>query len=83
MYFAGTTTRAHMTRALLEGIVFRFVELYYVAMEETEVAFNPPIKISGGVSNNAFLMQLISSLTGCVVKKSCDRFVFFFGFLSI
>ena len=37
-----------------------------------QVAFKPPIKISGGVSNNTFLMQLISTLTNCVVEKSCD-----------
>lgn len=68
------TTKAQMVRAILEGIAFRYFELYQVALNETKIPFKPPMKVSGGLSNNDFLMDLICSLTNCEIERvdDCD-----------
>ncbi|EDO39329.1 predicted protein [Nematostella vectensis] len=69
MGIKASTTKAHIVRAILESIAFRFVQLYDTVVEETQVPIMSSIKTDGGVCNNDFVMELTSSLTG----QSMDR----------
>ncbi|XP_012556753.2 putative glycerol kinase 5 isoform X1 [Hydra vulgaris] len=66
------TTKSHMVRAILESIAFRLYETYQLALGESTFTFKDVIKVCGGVSNNNFILQLMSSLTGCVIERSSD-----------
>jgi len=68
-----TTTKAHMLKAILEGMAFIFYDLYKVALDETNVPFSSIIRVCGGVSSNDFLMELISSLTECCIERSLEN----------
>lgn len=74
-----STSKAQIVRAILEGIGFMFYELYRVVIDETKMPFHSNIKVSGGVTNNDFLMKLISSLTGCVIEKTQEHDVSLLG----
>ncbi|XP_041357240.1 putative glycerol kinase 5 isoform X2 [Gigantopelta aegis] len=62
------TTKAHIVRAILESIAFRFKILYETILSETKIPISH-MRVDGGVCNNTFLMQLMSDL----VNKSLDR----------
>ncbi|XP_011150642.1 putative glycerol kinase 5 isoform X2 [Harpegnathos saltator] len=64
-----TTKRAHIVRSLLESLVFRIIMLYNCLWEETSFTYKN-IRIDGGVSENDFVMQLLSDLTGLEVERS-------------
>lgn len=66
----GNSSKAHVLRAICEGIAFRFNEMYEVMREETHVPFDPVIRVCGGISNNDFIMELISALTNCTIEKA-------------
>ncbi|XP_021372117.1 putative glycerol kinase 5 [Mizuhopecten yessoensis] len=68
-----TTTKAHLVRALLESIAFRFKILYEAILKESKVELSNTIRADGGVCNNDFLMQLISDLTGQLIDRSKQR----------
>ncbi|KAH9487675.1 putative glycerol kinase 5 [Bulinus truncatus] len=53
-----TTTRAHIVRAVLESLAFRFKALYETVLTETKIPFSC-VRVDGGVTNNNFLVQLI------------------------
>ncbi|XP_071798630.1 glycerol kinase 5-like [Asterias amurensis] len=57
-----TTTPAHIARAALEAIAFRVVQLYNIARTQSGTKLRPLIRFDGGVSNNDFILQLVSSL---------------------
>ncbi|CAK1584494.1 unnamed protein product [Parnassius mnemosyne] len=63
-----STVKAHLVRAILEAIAFRTVQLYACVRAETNYVFND-IRLDGGVSNNDFIAQLISDLTGLRVER--------------
>lgn len=67
-----TTTKAHIARALLESIAFRFKILYEAILMESTVELSF-IRADGGVCNNSFLMQLISDLTGQLIDRPKQR----------
>lgn len=68
-----TTTKAHLVRALLESIAFRFKILYEAILKESKVELSYMIRADGGVCNNNFLMQLISDLTGQEIDRAKQR----------
>ncbi|XP_004922481.2 putative glycerol kinase 5 isoform X1 [Bombyx mori] len=63
-----STTKAHLVRALLESLAFRTAQLYQCVRNETDYTFHS-IRLDGGVSNNDFLAQLVSDLTGLRVER--------------
>lgn len=67
-----TTTRAHLVRATLESIAFRFKLLYETVLHETKVPLSH-VRVNGGVSNNDFIVQLMSDLTDQVIDRSEQR----------
>ncbi|XP_076339359.1 glycerol kinase 5-like [Tachypleus tridentatus] len=66
------TTRAHMTRALLESLAFRIKQMYEVILEEANFQLNY-LRVDGGVANNDFLVQLIADLTEQPVDRPKQR----------
>lgn len=63
MGIKSTTSKAHVMRAILESIAFRFTQLYETATEETHIPLMSSVKVGGGISNNDFVLELVSSLT--------------------
>lgn len=63
MGIKSTTNKAHITRAILESIAFRFTQLYETVVGETHIPLMSSIKVDGGISNNDFVLELMSSLT--------------------
>ncbi|KAJ8310480.1 hypothetical protein KUTeg_012345, partial [Tegillarca granosa] len=64
-----TTTKAHMIRAVLESLAFRFKILYEAILTETKLQLSY-IRVDGGVCNNDFLMQLMSDLTYQTIDRA-------------
>lgn len=65
------TQRGHIVRALLESIGYMFKHLYDVAKDEIELKIRK-IRVDGGVSQNNFVMQLISDLLGREIQRPKD-----------
>ncbi|XP_045537418.1 putative glycerol kinase 5 [Papilio machaon] len=63
-----STSKAHLVRAVLEAIAFRTVQLFHCIRSETSYTFHS-IRLDGGVSNNDFIAQLVSDLTGLRVER--------------
>ncbi|KAK3584659.1 hypothetical protein CHS0354_001238 [Potamilus streckersoni] len=63
-----TTTKAHIVRALMESIAFRFKLLYETVLMETKLPLSH-IRVDGGVTNNEFVVQLMADIT----NQSVDR----------
>jgi glycerol kinase len=66
------STKAHMVRAVLEGIVQRCADLVDAAHRETGQALEE-IRIDGGMSANGFLVQRLADFTGLRVAVSSER----------
>ncbi|XP_062521880.1 putative glycerol kinase 5 isoform X2 [Corticium candelabrum] len=64
-----TTSREQICRAFLESIAYRTHQLYSTAQRETQCN-SLMIKVDGGVSNNNFIVQLISDLIGVKIQRS-------------
>lgn len=64
-----STTKAHIVRAILESIAFRFKLLYETVLHETKIPLSH-VHVNGGVSNNDFLVQLMADLTNQVMDRS-------------
>ncbi|CAH3195885.1 unnamed protein product [Porites evermanni] len=63
MGIKSTTEKAHIVRAILESIAYRFTQLYETVVEETHIPLMSSIKVGGGISNNDFVLEIMSSLT--------------------
>ena len=66
-----STRKEHMVRALLESLAYSVKQVYDVGSTELDI----PIKIvcvDGGVSNNNFVMQLVSNLIGREIHRPRD-----------
>ncbi|XP_042205377.1 putative glycerol kinase 5 isoform X2 [Homarus americanus] len=57
------TSRAHMVRAMLESLAFRIYQMYSAMLNEADYELLS-LRVDGGVAQNDFLMQMISTLTG-------------------
>ena len=62
------TTRAHVVRAMLEGIAERVVDVADAVWQET--ARPAVLRVDGGASRNDFLMQSQADLLGMPVERS-------------
>ena len=62
------TNRAHLCRAVLEGIAFQVQELVF-AMEEASGKTISSLKVDGGASASRFLMQFQANLLGISVTR--------------
>ena len=66
------TTRAHMVRAVLEGIAQRGADLIGAAERETRRRLEE-IRVDGGMSVNGFLLQSLANFSGLRVEASAER----------
>jgi glycerol kinase len=66
------STRAHLVRAVLEGIAQRGADLVDAAREETGQTLEE-IRVDGGMSANRFLVQRLADFTGIPVAVSSER----------
>lgn len=66
------STKAHMVRAVLEGVAQRGADLVDAAHEETGQRLEE-IRVDGGMSDNRFLVQCLADFTGLRVAVSSER----------
>ena len=66
-----STRREHMVRALLESLAYTVKQVYDVGATEIHLPFRM-FCADGGVSNNDFVMQLASNLTGQRIHRPSD-----------
>jgi glycerol kinase len=66
------STKAHMVRAVLEGIAQRGADLVDAAHQETGQTLEE-IRVDGGMSDNRFLVQCLADFTGLRVAVSSER----------
>jgi glycerol kinase len=66
------TSKAHMVRAVLEGIAHRGADLVDAAQQETGQVLKE-IRVDGGMSANGFLMRSLADFTGLRVAVSNER----------
>jgi len=66
------TTKAHLVRAVLEGIAQRGADLVASAQAETGEVLEE-IRVDGGMSANSFFVQRLSDFTGIRVAVSSER----------
>jgi glycerol kinase len=66
------STRAHLVRAVLEGIAHRGADLVDAARVETGQTLEE-IRVDGGMSANRFLVQCLADFTGLPVAVSSER----------
>ena len=66
------STKAHLVRAVLEGVAHRCANLIDAAHQETGQALNE-IRVDGGMSANGFLVQRIADFSGLAVAVSSER----------
>ncbi|XP_067669796.1 putative glycerol kinase 5 [Haliotis asinina] len=62
-------TKAHIVRAMLESLAFRFKVLYETVLVETKIPLSY-VRADGGVCSNDFIMQLMSSLVNTSIDRS-------------
>lgn len=63
------TKKAHIVRAVLEGLCFRIKDVVEGIIRGTDFTFNK-IKADGGVSQNKFILQFLSDILGIDVEHS-------------
>ena len=66
------STKAHLVRAVLEGIAQRGADLVDAAERETGARLEE-LRIDGGMSDNDFFVQCLADFTGLVVTVSPER----------
>jgi len=66
------TTKAHMVRAVLEGIAQRGADLVLASEAQTGVK-QEEIRVDGGITANEFFLQCFSNFTGLRVSVSSER----------
>ncbi|XP_076435847.1 glycerol kinase 5-like isoform X2 [Babylonia areolata] len=62
------TTKAHIVRAMLDSLAFRFKGLYEAIISETQIPLSC-IRVDGGVCNNDFLVQMLAD----IIHQPIDR----------
>ncbi len=58
----GATTRAHIVRAMCEGIALRVAEVAELMERESGSKLTAPLRVDGGLSRNEFLMRFLAGL---------------------
>jgi glycerol kinase len=63
------TTRAHIVRAVLEGIAFRSREVLETLLEDASIAAPERLRVDGGAASNDFLLQQLADIVGIAVER--------------
>jgi glycerol kinase len=63
------TTRAHVVRAILEGVAFRTREVLETLLEDTQVPAPATLRVDGGAAANDFLLQCLADVIGIPVER--------------
>jgi len=66
------TTRAHLARAVLEGIALRVVQVVRAMQADTGLV-SASLRVDGGLTNSAVLMQTQADLLGLPVEVLADQ----------
>lgn len=62
-------TRAHVVRAMLEGIAFRCRELLTTLFEAVSLPLPQRLRVDGGAAANDFLLQCLANVLGTEVER--------------
>jgi glycerol kinase len=65
------STKAHLVRAVLEGIAQRGADLVEAAQQETQSKLEE-LRVDGGMSANRFFVQCLANFTGLTVTVSSE-----------
>ncbi len=65
---SNATTRAHLIRAMFEGIALRVHTVAELLAKDSGRALSPALRVDGGLSQNDFLMQLLADLLQAPVE---------------
>jgi len=63
------TTRAHIVRAVLEGIAFRTREVFETILEDASIPRPERLRVDGGAAANDFLLQQLADVAGIAVER--------------
>lgn len=63
------TTRAHIVRAVLEGIAFRAREVLETLLEDASIERPARLRVDGGAAANDFLLQQLADIVGIPVER--------------
>ena len=63
------TTRGHIIKAALESIAYQTTDVVATMKKESRLGI-PELKVDGGATQNAYLMQFQADLLGLKIKKS-------------
>lgn len=63
------SSKAHVARAVLEGIAFRTREVLDTLIEEVGVSRPSHLRVDGGAASNDLLLQLVADTVGVVVER--------------
>lgn len=63
------STKAHIVRAVLEGVALRVGEVLETLIEDASIARPPILRADGGAAANDFLLQQLADVTGCIVER--------------
>jgi glycerol kinase len=63
------TTRAHIVRAVLEGIAFRSREVLDTLLEDAQMVPPSTLRVDGGAAANDFLLQCLADVLGLPVER--------------
>ncbi len=63
------TTRAHVVRAVLEGIAHRGADMLQAVISDTQVSVNS-LRVDGGMSQNPTFVQSLANTTGLNIEVS-------------
>lgn len=68
------TSRAHVVRALLEGIALRVYTVAETMTAESGQALRSPLRVDGGLTRNTFLMEFLAGILDCTLAvPECDE----------
>src|SRR5262249_28798973 len=63
------TTRAHVVRAVLEGIAYRTREALDALLDDTQTARPERLRVDGGVAGNDVFLQFLADALGSEVER--------------
>lgn len=63
------STRAHVVRAILEGIAFRSREVLDTLLDDAQMAAPATLRVDGGAAANEFLLQNLADILGIPVER--------------
>ena len=63
------STPAHLVRAIVESLAYRYHLLYQTVLGETKTELGSLIKCDGGVCKSDFLLQLVADMTGREIDR--------------